>query len=99
MSGKRKGYYPNNWKAYKDSPDEMFHRHTFDEVMIAKMSPVLRDDVCGILREYKDGKVVEKAYQRCGNATNRINEIIGDPDIDFVFVDHYQFLWNPRLTM
>ena len=34
MSGK---YYPNNWQEYKDAPDEMFERHTFEEIMSWKV--------------------------------------------------------------
>ena len=35
MKGK---YYPNNWQAFKDAPDEMFECHTFDEVMDWKVA-------------------------------------------------------------
>ena len=36
MSGKP--YYPNNWEAYKEAPDEMFEPHTFEEVMSWKVA-------------------------------------------------------------
>ena len=32
MSGKRKEF-PNNWQKFKDAPDDLFHQHTFDEIM------------------------------------------------------------------
>ena len=30
--------FPNNWKAYKDAPDDMFEPHTFEEVMDWKVA-------------------------------------------------------------
>ena len=35
---KKKPYYPNNWQAFKDAPDEMFCDHTFDELMDWKVA-------------------------------------------------------------
>ena len=36
MSGRKKDF-PNNWKRYKDAPDDMFMNHTFDEIMDYKI--------------------------------------------------------------
>ena len=36
MSGKKR-YYPNNWQEYKDSDDDMFDTHTFEELMTWKV--------------------------------------------------------------
>ena len=33
----KRRYYPNNWKLYKDSPDDMFIDHTYDEFMSWKI--------------------------------------------------------------
>ncbi len=37
MNGK-KPYHPNNWKMFKDAPDEAFHPHTFEEIMEWKVA-------------------------------------------------------------
>ena len=49
MSGKP--YYPNNWEAYKDAPDDAFESHTFEEIMSWKVAGwELPSSVCCIIR-------------------------------------------------
>jgi hypothetical protein len=51
MSGKRKPYFDNNWQEYKDAPDDMFHTHTFEEVMSWKVGGwELPSSVCCVIR-------------------------------------------------
>ena len=48
----KKKYYPNNWRAYKEAPDDAFLPHTFDELMDWKVAGwELPSSVCCIIRE------------------------------------------------
>ena len=66
MNGK-KPYHPNNWKMFKDAPDEAFHPHTFDEIMEFKVAGwELPADVACIIRatNLKNYKTKEYIYKR-----------------------------------
>lgn len=90
MSGK-KDYFPNNWKSYKDAPDDMFETHTFEEVMTWKVANwELPDSVCCLIRimNTKTGKVQECVYQREGAAKNKVAQLMRTPDIEFTICNH-----------
>jgi hypothetical protein len=90
MSG-RKGHYPNNWEAYKNTPDENFIPHTFAEVMTWKVAGwELPSSVFCIIRamDRKTKKVTEMVYQRPGSAQNKVNELMKDPNMEMTVVDH-----------
>ena len=77
MSGKR--YYPNNWEAYKDAPDEMFEPHTFEEVMTWKVAGwELPSSVCCIIRAKTKDKVKEFVYQKQHAAENKVKSLKAD---------------------
>ena len=77
MSGK--SYYPNNWEAYKEAPDEMFHPHTFEEVMSWKVAGwELPSSVCCIIRAETKGKVKEFVYQKQHAAENKVKSLKAD---------------------
>ena len=77
MSGKR--YYPNNWEAYKEAPDEMFEPHTFEEVMSWKVAGwELPSSVCCIIRAKTKGKVKEFVYQKQHAAENKVKSLKAD---------------------
>jgi len=71
MSGK---YYPNNWQEYKDSPDEFFIPHTFEEMMSWKVAGwELPSSVCCIIRaNTHKGKVKEFVYQKHSAAEAKV---------------------------
>ena len=71
MSGK---YYPNNWQEYKDSPDEFFVPHTFEEMMSWKVAGwELPSSVCCIIRaNTHKGKVKEFVYQKHSAAEAKV---------------------------
>ena len=75
MSGK---YYPNNWQEYKDAPDEMFERHTFEEVMSWKVAGwELPGSVCCIIRaNTKSGKIKEYVYQKRHAAEAKVRDLM-----------------------
>ena len=89
MSGKR--YYPNNWEAYKDAPDEMFEPHTFDEVMNWKVAGwELPSSVCCIIRvrDSKTYKIKEHTYVKESAAQNKVRQLMKTPNIEFTVCNH-----------
>ena len=74
----KRRYFPNNWKLYKDSPDDMFIDHTYDEFMSWKIDGwELPNAVTCIIRvEGKDGKITEHTYQTQGHAKRKIEQLV-----------------------
>ena len=76
---KRKPYYHNNWKQYKDAPDKFFIPLAFDEFMDWKIAGwQIPNEVLCIIREEdpKTGKVKEYTYKREHSAKKKANEIM-----------------------
>jgi hypothetical protein len=77
MSGKP--YYPNNWEAYKDAPDDAFVSHTFEEIMSWKVAGwELPSSVCCIIRAENKGKVKEYVYQKQYAAENKVKSLMAE---------------------
>jgi len=76
MSGKP--YLPNNWQEYKDAPDEMFERHTFEEIMSWKVAGwELPASVCCIIRaSTPKGKIKEYTYQKRHAAEQKVSALM-----------------------
>ena len=84
--GRKRNYYPNNWKQYKDSPDDMFINHTYEEFMDWKIEGwYLPSSVSCIIREDNriTGKVTEHVYKRQGDARNKARAIMEAGESDF----------------
>ena len=89
MNGKR--YFPNNWEMYKDTPDQAFERHTFDEIMDWKVGGwELPSSVYCIIcvRDTKTYKIKEHVYMRDYAAQNKVRQLMHTPDIEFTICDH-----------
>ena len=87
----KKKYFPNNWKAYKDSPDAFFLPLEFDEFMDWKINGwEIPSSVACIIREQniKTGKVTEHVYARLGNANKRANRIMKEGKSEFLVCTH-----------
>ena len=68
-SNKRPKYFPNNWKAYKDSPDEFFIPLTYKDFFNWKvMGWALPSSVACVIREETDGLISEKIYSQTAAA-------------------------------
>ena len=69
-SNKRPKYFPNNWKAYKDSPDEFFIPLTYKDFFNWKvMGWVLPSSIaCVIREENENGYISEKVYSQSAAA-------------------------------
>ena len=79
-------YYPNNWRAFKDAPDETFETLTFDEFMDWKIAGwQIPSSVYCIDRDYnkRTGKIKEYVYQRPDHAEKKLNNLMlrGDSEI------------------
>ena len=75
MKNKKPKYFPNNWKAYKESPDEFFIPLTYKDFFNWKvMGWVLPSSVACVIREEKDGKISEKIYSQSQSANNYLTK-------------------------
>ena len=62
---KKSKYFPNNWKAYKESPDQFFIPLTYNDFFNWKvMGWALPSSIDCIIREETDGKITEKVYSQ-----------------------------------
>ena len=89
-SNKRPKYFPNNWKAYKDSPDEFFIPLTYKDFFNWKvMGWVLPSSVACVIREEKDGKISEKIYSQSAAAKKYLDTKMNvkEPKTTFTIVD------------
>ena len=75
MSGK---YYPNNWEAWNDMPEDYLATPTWEEFEDWKLRGwELPSSVCCIIRVETDrGKIKEYVYQKPTAAENRIRQLI-----------------------
>ena len=70
---KKPKYFPNNWKAYKSSPDEFFIPLTYNDFFNWKvMGWALPSSIDCIIREETDGKITEKVYSQSKAASKYI---------------------------
>ncbi len=68
-------YFPNNWKAFANQPDNFFLPLPYDEFFKWKvMGWVLPSSVSCIIREEKDGKVYEKIYSQSKSAKKYLDK-------------------------
>ena len=75
MPNKRPKYFPNNWKAYKESPDEFFIPLAYKDFFNWKvMGWVLPSSIACVIREESDGKITEKVYSQSQSANNYLTK-------------------------
>ena len=88
----KKKYYPNNWRAYKEAPDDAFLPHTFDELMDWKVAGwELPSSVCCIIRETDPitKKVKEHIYSKPRSAVKFMHKLM-DEGKEFTVCDEEQ---------
>tara|TARA_R100000781_G_C4033008_1_gene111275 strand:- start:224 stop:610 length:387 start_codon:yes stop_codon:yes gene_type:complete len=82
----KKKYYPNNWKAYKDSPDEFFIPLSYNDFYQWKiMGWALPSSVACVIREEKDGKISERVYSQSTAANKYLEKQTKRKDLNSVF--------------
>ena len=90
---KKKKYFPNNWRAIKDAPDDAFTSPhgplLFKDFMDWKMCYELQSSVACLIRETNltTGKVKEYSYSRHGDAQNKVNSIMEKGESEFIVCD------------
>ena len=102
---KRKKYFPNNWKAIKDTPDDYFlpsdgQHLTYEEFMDWKIHGYeIPDEICCMIRERNvdTGKVKEHVYKYRHAAKNKCRKLMieGNIEITVVQQDTVHFI-NPK---
>mgnify|MGYP003151086975 FL=1 len=87
---KKKPYYHNNWREYKEAPDCFFIPLTYDEFMDWKIGGwQLPSSVSCIIRERKsNGKIKEHAYKNIGNAQRKIKSLLKEGTSEFTVCDN-----------
>jgi len=86
--------FPNNWDLYKQSDDDCFIEHTYDEIMEWKVHGwELPSSVCCIIRAHnkETHKVKEYVYQQPAAADKRLQLLLTDGcEYEVTVVDHEQ---------
>ena len=73
----KKPDFPNNWKKFKQAPDEAFFRPTWEEFEAWKLEGwELPESVYCIIRAEINGKVKEYTYQRAKAAQNKVQQLM-----------------------
>ena len=76
MSGK---YYPNNWEAWAEMPEEFLHSPTWEEFEDWKLRGwELPSSVCCIIRAENKGRITEYVYQKQHAAENRVRQLMNE---------------------
>ena len=89
---KKKKYFPNNWRLYKDSDDSMFIPHEYDEFMAWKVGGwEIPSSVCCIIRESDPvtKKVKEHVYSKPQSAVKFVHKLM-DEGKEFTIVEEEQ---------
>ena len=88
MSGK---YYPNNWEAISDAPDEMFDQCDVEDFFIWKLNgwDLPSSVLCVMRAEHKDtGKIKEHVYKSPKRAVSRLTKYMESGDWDVTVCNH-----------
>ena len=86
----KKKYYPNNWKAYKDSPDDFFIPLSFNDFYQWKiMGWALPSSVACIIREERDGKISERVYSQSRAADKFLRKSMVGRESSFTICDNH----------
>ena len=83
----KKPYLPNNWKKYKDAPDDAFYTPTWEEFENWKLAGwELPESVLCIIRAEEGGKIREYTYQKASAADARVSKLM-DAGVTFTVCD------------
>jgi len=86
MKNKKPKYFPNNWKAYKESPDEFFIPLTYKDFFNWKvMGWALPSSVACVIREETDGYISEKVYSQTAAAQKYLDAKTSDKNMKTIF--------------
>ena len=86
----KKPYFPNNWKKYKDAPEEVFQTLSFEEFHDWRVrSWDIPESVLCIIRVFnnKTCKVSEFVYKSGAHATKKLDKLMLDPHNEITICD------------
>ena len=94
----KKPYYPNNWRQWKEIPDEFLYAPTFEEFSDWKLSGwELPSSICCIIRETTTkGKVKEYTYQKPYAADKKIKKLMKSSNEFVVCTDEQLHFFTPK---
>ena len=86
-SNKRPKYFPNNWKAYKESPDEFFLPISYKDFFNWKvMGWALPSSIACVIREENEyGDISEKVYSQSAAAQKYLDSKTADKNMKTIF--------------
>ena len=86
-SNKIPKYFPNNWKAYKESPDEFFLPISFKDFFNWKvMGWALPSSIACVIREENEyGDISEKVYSQSAAAQKYLDAKTSDKNMNTIF--------------
>ena len=87
----KKPYLPNNWKKYKDAPEEAFKSLSWEEFHDWRVcSWELPESVCCVIRVQRADtlKVSEFVYERGAAATKKLDKLMQDPLNEITIADN-----------
>ena len=87
QSNRRPKYFPNNWKAYKESPDNFFIPLTYKDFFNWKvMGWVLPSSIACVIREEDQyGQISEKVYSQTAAAQKYLDSKTADKNMNTIF--------------
>lgn len=98
----RKKYFPNDWKLYKNAPDDFFMPHTYDEIMDFKIAAwELPNNIFCLIREsdLTTKKVKEYVYQRRSAAEKKVDQLMKKEGIEFTVCTPQQIHFVSQLDI
>jgi len=86
-SNKKPKYFPNNWKAYKESPDNFFIPLTYKDFFNWKvMGWALPSSIACVIREENEyGNISEKVYSQSAAAQKYLDAKTADKNMKTIF--------------
>ena len=90
MTKKKKPYFPNNWSAYANSPDEWFEEILYDDFLSWKLAGwELPSSVHCLIRvtDLDTKKTKEFTYKTEGCARNKITRLIDKGNVEITVAE------------
>jgi len=92
MTNGKKPYFPNNWKQWKEVPDEFLYAPTFEEFADWKLSGwELPSSICCMIRETTSkGKIKHAAENKISKLMKTGNEFVICTEDQLHFITYKQ---------
>jgi len=100
MANRKKPDFPNNWKWFKEAPDEAFPTPSFEEVQQRTLLWDLPESVCCVIRatDPDTKRITEHVYLKASAAESRIQKLLDKEGAEVLVMEHediYRFRNQP----